>query len=204
MSFQTLWPSWPSHIYQTLHLQLNTIGIPFSSNIRRGILRRVKDAFLAQCRVQKMKNVYCPQCCNMSISCLVLKFFLCLYGFLNNCFPKRINGIISEVQLYFFFSFLVLTSGKFLEALGSGIGTGSIFCLSFSLSNNVRRDQRVGLLVRPRCYLGLAGPTYGSIPAKSRHVQEPNWCRRYWTFKVTQIPMRFFTHVTMILFFFVL
>ena len=30
--------------------------------------------------------------------------------------------------------FLVLTSGKFLEALGSGIGTGSIFCLSFSLS----------------------------------------------------------------------
>ena len=34
--------------------------------------------------------------------------------------------------------FLVLTSGKFLEALGSGIGTGSIFCLSFSLSNRVR------------------------------------------------------------------
>jgi hypothetical protein len=33
--------------------------------------------------------------------------------------------------------FLVLTSGKFLEALGSGIGTGSIFCLSFSLSNRV-------------------------------------------------------------------
>ena len=33
--------------------------------------------------------------------------------------------------------FLVLTSGKFLEALGSGIVTGSIFCLSFSLSNNV-------------------------------------------------------------------
>ena len=34
-------------------------------------------------------------------------------------------------------SFLGLTSGKFLEALGSGVGTGSIFCLSFSLSNNV-------------------------------------------------------------------
>ena len=32
--------------------------------------------------------------------------------------------------------FLVFTSGKFLEALGSGIGTGSIFCLSCSLSNN--------------------------------------------------------------------
>ena len=30
-----------------------------------------------------------------------------------------------------------MTSGKFLEALGSGIGTGSIFCLSFSLSNRV-------------------------------------------------------------------
>ena len=32
---------------------------------------------------------------------------------------------------------LVLTFGKFLEALGSGIGTGSIFCLSFTLSNRV-------------------------------------------------------------------
>ena len=37
-----------------------------------------------------------------------------------------------------FFSILVLTLGKFLEALGSGIGTGSIFCLSFSLSNRVQ------------------------------------------------------------------
>ena len=37
--------------------------------------------------------------------------------------------------------FLVLTSGKFLEALGSGIETGSIFCFSFSLSN------------RAKCYL---------------------------------------------------
>ena len=36
-------------------------------------------------------------------------------------------------------SFLVLPSGKFLEALGSGIRTGSIFCLSFSLSNRVSR-----------------------------------------------------------------
>ena len=34
-------------------------------------------------------------------------------------------------------SFLVLTSGKFLEAEETGIGTGSIFCLSFSLSNRV-------------------------------------------------------------------
>ena len=34
-------------------------------------------------------------------------------------------------------SFLVLTSGKFPEALGSESGTGSIFCLSFSLSNRV-------------------------------------------------------------------
>ena len=30
-----------------------------------------------------------------------------------------------------FFLFLVLTAEKFLEALGSGSGTGSIFCLSF-------------------------------------------------------------------------
>ena len=36
-------------------------------------------------------------------------------------------------------SFLVLTPGKFLEALGSVIGTGSILCLSFSLSNRVIR-----------------------------------------------------------------
>ena len=32
---------------------------------------------------------------------------------------------------------LVLTSGKFLEALGSGIGTGLVFYLSFSVSNNL-------------------------------------------------------------------
>jgi len=37
-------------------------------------------------------------------------------------------------------SFPVLTSGRFLEALGSGIKTGSIFCLSFSLSNRVNID----------------------------------------------------------------
>ena len=56
---------------------------------------------------------------------------------LSICIPKRINGIISEVQLWKRFLFLVLTLGKFLEALGSRIGTGSIFCLSFSLSNRV-------------------------------------------------------------------
>ena len=33
--------------------------------------------------------------------------------------------------------FLVLTSGKFLEVLGSGIGTSLVFCLSLSVSNNV-------------------------------------------------------------------
>ena len=36
-----------------------------------------------------------------------------------------------------FYSFLVLTSGKLLKALGSRIGTGLVFCLSFSVSNNV-------------------------------------------------------------------
>ena len=46
---------------------------------------------------------------------------------LSICIPKQINGIISEVQLWKKNSFLVLTSGKFLEALGSGIGTGSNF-----------------------------------------------------------------------------
>jgi len=34
--------------------------------------------------------------------------------------------------------FLVLTSGKFLEALESGIGTGLAFCHSFLVSNNVQ------------------------------------------------------------------
>ena len=33
--------------------------------------------------------------------------------------------------------FFVLTLGEFLEALGSEIGTCSVFCHSFSLSNNV-------------------------------------------------------------------
>ena len=40
-------------------------------------------------------------------------------------------------------SFLVLTSGNFLEALGSRIGTGSIFCLSFSLSNRVCTLEKI-------------------------------------------------------------
>ena len=34
--------------------------------------------------------------------------------------------------------FVVLTWGKFLEALGSRIGTGSVFWQSFSVSNNVQ------------------------------------------------------------------
>ena len=56
------------------------------------------------------------------------------------CISKQISGIISEVQLWKKKdSFLVLTSGNFLEALGSRIGTGSIFCLSFWLSNRVSR-----------------------------------------------------------------
>ena len=54
---------------------------------------------------------------------------------------RTVNGIISEVQLWKKISFLVLTSGKFLEALRRGIGTGSIFCLSFSLSNRVLCKQ---------------------------------------------------------------
>jgi hypothetical protein len=40
-------------------------------------------------------------------------------------------------------SFLVLTSGNFLEALGSRIGTGSISCLSFSLSNRVGYNTKI-------------------------------------------------------------
>ena len=40
--------------------------------------------------------------------------------------------------------------GKFLEALGSGIGTGSIFCLSFSLSNRVGSQTMITTGVRPK------------------------------------------------------
>ena len=54
----------------------------------------------------------------------------------------QINGIISEVQLDLRpiiekIPFLVLTFGKFLEALGSGIGIGSVVCHLFSFSNDV-------------------------------------------------------------------
>ena len=46
---------------------------------------------------------------------------------------EYLQSLITEI-----FSFLVLTFGKFLEALGRGMRTCSIFCHSFSLSNNVR------------------------------------------------------------------
>ena len=59
--------------------------------------------------------------------------------------------------------FLVLTSGKFLEALGGGIGTGSIFCLSFSLSNRV-----VSALATLRCYQVFQGLTMEKL-----HCQVP-------------------------------
>ena len=48
--------------------------------------------------------------------------------------PK--NEIISDVQSLKK-KFLVFTLGKFLEALGGRIGTGLVFCHSFSVSNNV-------------------------------------------------------------------
>mgnify|MGYP006864174982 CR=1 FL=1 len=48
-----------------------------------------------------------------------------------------------HLEFDFLFSLLVLTSGKFLEALGSKIGTCSIFCHSFLLSKNVH-EQLIG------------------------------------------------------------
>ena len=63
---------------------------------------------------------------------------------LSICIPKWINGIISEVQLWKKISFLVLTSGKFLEALGRGIGTGSIFLpFIFTFEQGVLSDKFV-------------------------------------------------------------
>ena len=61
-------------------------------------------------------------------------------GHSENCIPVKVNQWSSTGHHFswqFFWSFLVLTSGKFLEALGSEIGTGLVFCLSFALSNRV-------------------------------------------------------------------
>ena len=51
--------------------------------------------------------------------------------------PKPDKWDYLQSPIIDFFSFLVLTSGKFLKALGSRIGTFSIFCHSFSLWINV-------------------------------------------------------------------
>ena len=63
---------------------------------------------------------------------------------------------LSKQETFFFyiwtFEILVLTWGKSLEALGSRIGTGLVFCHSFSFSNNVQRNfpvkQIIGTMVR--------------------------------------------------------
>ena len=52
-------------------------------------------------------------------------------------FSNRINWIISEVQASKKFFFIFLASKQLPAALGNGIGTGSVFCLSFSFSHNV-------------------------------------------------------------------
>ena len=64
-------------------------------------------------------------------------------------------------------SFLVLTSGKFLEALGSGIGTGSIFCLSFSLSNRVESFVSHPKLIFVMMILGYGGSSWPNVVVKT-------------------------------------
>ena len=68
-------------------------------------------------------------------------------------------------------SFLVLTSGKFLEALGRGIGTGSIFCLSFSLSNRVHTMYSgilcIFMFIRRIVYFNLFWSRYQLTISKS-------------------------------------
>ena len=66
------------------------------------------------------------------------------------CLPEQINGIISEVQLYNLFPFLVLTLRKLLEFLRGEIGTCSVFCHSFSFSNNVTCDKILRLQMQKR------------------------------------------------------
>ena len=53
------------------------------------------------------------------------------------CFSKRINWIISEVQRQNFFLKVFSSSNKVLAALGSGIGTCSVFLHSFPFLGNV-------------------------------------------------------------------
>ena len=50
---------------------------------------------------------------------------------LSMCISKRINWIISEVQVSEIFFFIFLASKQLPAALGSGIGTGSIFAFHF-------------------------------------------------------------------------
>ena len=90
---------------------------------------------------------------------------------LSICIPKRINRIISEVQLWKKISLLVLTLGKFLEAVGRGIGTGSIFCLSFSLSNRVHTMYSgilcIFMFIRRIVYFNLFWSRYQLTISKS-------------------------------------
>ena len=57
---------------------------------------------------------------------------------LSMCFSKRINWIISEVQRQNFFLKVFSSSDKVLAALGSGIGTCSVFLHSFPSQGNAQ------------------------------------------------------------------
>ena len=72
--------------------------------------------------------------------------------------------------------FLVLTSGKFLEALGSRIGTGLVFCLSFSVSNNV---WHMTCLMRIRGVI-LFVIMYIIIDCTYVHTWYIHMCMYYW------------------------
>ena len=75
------------------------------------------------------------------------------------CLPKWIYGIISDIQEKK--SFLVLTLGKFLEALGSGIGTGLVFSIDFHFRTTMWYGTSFGLFkgTLPGAWLwGLRGP----------------------------------------------
>ena len=69
--------------------------------------------------------------------------------------------------------FLVLTSGKFLEALGIGIGTGSIFCLSFSLTNRVEQFGNLQESLPQQREFSLFVVFDPSLSVTSRYTKQP-------------------------------
>ena len=89
-------------------------------------------------------------------------------------FSNRINWIISEVQASKIFFFIFLASKQLPAALGNGIGTGSVFCLSFSFLHNV--IWNVQSLATSHTDPGLYHiPSLESFISKSFFMRKEQW-----------------------------